>query len=217
MSIFKRISASFVASIDQVVGDIENTEAVVKASLDEQRRKLSAAKLQRNRILAEERALQHRLNEAVAEVSRWEERAVSVAPSDEQKALQCLERREQSKRNVESLGAALADYQSNLARFNQNLEQSEATLDELRRKHSLLKARQASVPVQDACAISGQGSAQELEGAFDRWELSIAEKELIVEDADAPDALERDFSDQEKQAKLRAELASLMNKGSSDE
>jgi len=212
MSIFKRISASFVASVDQVVSDIENNEAVVKASLDEQRRGVADAKLQLKRVQAEERLLQQRLTEAKVEVMRWEERAKSVAHSDEAKALQCLERRDNSQRQVDRLSIALTDFQANSARFTQQVEQSEIRLQTLMRKHSLMKARQATAKAQDVRSISGQNEVLELDAAFDRWESKITENELNSEPVDIPDALDQAFSEQEKQAKLRADLATLMNK-----
>ena len=213
MSIFKRISATFVASLDQVVGDIENNEAVVKASLDEQRRKLSAARLQLKRVQAEEQALQKSLNEAKADVLRWEERAKSVAHHDENKALQCIERREQSLAQVDRLATSLADFQANSVRFTQQIQQSETRMQELGRKHSLMKARQAAAQSQETDVSRGGNSSHELEEAFDRWESTICESELHVEPVDIPDVLEHEFSEQEKAAKLRAELASLINKG----
>ena len=45
MSIIKRLSATLVSNIDRVVGEIENNDAVIQASLTELRRKVATAKV----------------------------------------------------------------------------------------------------------------------------------------------------------------------------
>ena len=45
MSIFKRLSATLVTSIDRVVGEIENHDAVIQASINDIRKKVAEAKV----------------------------------------------------------------------------------------------------------------------------------------------------------------------------
>ena len=50
MSIFKRLSATVVSSLDRVVGEIENNDAVIQASLTELRKKIAAAKVRLSHV-----------------------------------------------------------------------------------------------------------------------------------------------------------------------
>ena len=54
MSIIKRISTSVMATIDELVGEIENHDALIKAAIDEQKKKIATAKVQLGKIRANE-------------------------------------------------------------------------------------------------------------------------------------------------------------------
>lgn len=45
MSLFKRLSATLVSRIDQVVGEIENHDAVIQVALNDMRKKIAEARV----------------------------------------------------------------------------------------------------------------------------------------------------------------------------
>ena len=54
--------------------------------------------------------------------------------------------------------------------------------------------------------------ASDVEGLFDRWDLKISEREISCGHDDGEDAFEHDFSREEEEAALRAELDQLLGK-----
>lgn len=211
MSLFKRLSATLVSRIDQVVGEIENHDAVIQAALNDMRRKIAEARVRLAQVQRETERLQRDADTQQQTARRWRERAVASAAADEARALECVRRAKQCERQSDRLREALAQYEQTAERLVQDIETSEQRLRELKQKHTLMRARQSTGSALSATSESEHDILRQLDDSFDRWEIKIGQLEMAVEHPDPVDPLERDFLSREHEAELRDELALLLN------
>ena len=211
MSIIKRLSATLVSGIDKVVGEIENHDAVIQASLDEMRKRIAEAKLRLGQVQSEEARLDRQIQEMQHNVQRWRQRAVDCAQGDERdeaKALDCIHRSRRCLQQIEKLEQARFQYRQSADTLARDIETSEQRLLEMKQKHTLMRARQSS-----SSALNATGDADAarlLDTTFDRWEINISQAETVLDMHDNVDALEREFITREQQQELRSELAALL-------
>lgn len=92
MLIFTRLTATLVSRIDHVVGEIENHDAVIQATLNDMRQKLAQAKVHLSQVHREKERSQQKVNEQHESATRWQQRAVDCAKRDEKKAPECIGR-----------------------------------------------------------------------------------------------------------------------------
>lgn len=210
MSIFKRLSATLVSRIDQVVGEIENHEAVIQASLADMRKKIAEAKVSLSRVRAEEQQAQKQLEQYRVNAELWRQRAVECATEDEHKALECLSRRRLCEQKAENLQKTLDQYSITADKLAEGIETSEQRLNETKQKLTLMRARQSTSHALSATAKASENTDSLLEDSFERWEININETELSFDTQDASDSLEQDFLTKEKQQDLRNELTALL-------
>ena len=144
MSIFKRLSATLVSRMDQVVGEIENHDAVVQATINEQRKRVAQAKVRLAQVRRDAAKLSRQLQELQEAEQRWGDRAVEAARSDEAKALECMHRRQHCHRQIKRLSTSLEQYQCTADKLARDITQSEEQLMEMSQKHNLMRARQSS-------------------------------------------------------------------------
>jgi len=217
MSIFKRLSATFVSQLDQVVGEIENHDAVVQATLSEQGRKVAKAKVRLARLRRDEAKQQEQLQSMQEEEFRWAERAIESAKSDEAKALECIRRRQQCRNQAARMVQSLEQYRTTIEKLNSEISDCEVQLREMAQKHNLMQARLSSAEARTAVSHHGDDSLQQVEDVFDRWEIQISQQEMLSDDADPMDSLECEFIQKENEAVLRNELTALLTEEKSDE
>jgi len=209
MSIFKRLSATLVSSIDQVVGEIENHDAVVQASLQDMRRQIAEAKVRLSQVHREQASLQEQIREQQDGAQRWRERALACSESDEGKALECLSRSRHCQQQAERLEQALAGFESTAEKLAVDIETSEQRLAQNKQKLTLMRARQSTSSALNATGEQGQDACQLADDTFDRWEINISQAEMVSDSHPAIDPLEREFTTREQQEELRRELAAL--------
>jgi phage shock protein A len=209
MSIFKRLSATFVSSIDQVVGEIENHDAVVQASLQDMRKQIAEAKVRLSQVHREQASLQEQIREQQDGAQRWRERALACSKSDEGKALECLSRSRHCQQQAERLEQALAGFESTAEKLAVDIEASEQRLAQNKQKLTLMRARQSTSSALNATGEEGQDASQLMDDTFDRWEINISQAEMVSDGHPAIDPLEREFTTREQQGDLRRELAAL--------
>lgn len=215
MSFIKRSFSGLYARIDQMVGEIENHDALIQAAIREQKQKLSSAKVQLRRLSENEKKTREQLAQATANAKLWAQRAVNEAQSNEQQALLCLQRREKTQQQAQRLETMCLEYQNGIARMRQDIGQCEQDLQTMTQKHQLLKARQTTA---DAMSMIERGTSldtQELDTSFDRWETRIAQNEFGTESYSDTDFLEQEYLEAEQAERLRQELASLVNSSQS--
>lgn len=217
MSLFKRLSATLVSRMDQVVGEIENHDAVVQATLNEQRRRIAQAKVRLSQVQRDAAQLSSQLQEQQAAERRWKLRAVESAKQDEAKALECIRRRHHCQHQIERLNTSLQQYQQTATRLAKDITHSEERLTEMTQKHNLMRARQSSSEALNAVAQTIGDSAQQMDDAFDRWEMLITQQEMMRGEHTLIDPLEQEFTLQEDEEALRDELQNLLSKESDDD
>ncbi len=216
MSLIKRLSTTLFSRIDQVVGEIENHDALIKAAIAEQRKKIAAAKIQLSRIDSHEKRMRDQAEQLQQDEERWAQRAVKEAQQDEAKALQCMQRRQQARAQMEKSKHAEQEYQQTAEKMKLDIARCEDELKAMSQKHELLRARQSSADALSVVNQAGESSFEELESSFDRWEIKIAQNEMNVESYDNIDVFEQAYVIEVNEASLRVELQELMNKESND-
>ena len=210
MSLFKRLSATFVSRIDQVVGEIENHEAVIQASLTEMNKKVVGAKVRLTQVRKEGQRIQQQILQQQENAKLWRQRAVNNAKEDEGKALDCLSHARLCEHKTEKLQEARKQYNATADKLAEDIETSEQRLGETKQKLTLMRARHSTNQALSATNKANENAEDLLEESFERWEISIGETELSFNEMDSSDSLERDFLAKEKQEELRNELASLL-------
>ena len=90
MARFKRWTHGFVASIDNMIVQVENHEALAASALRELERGVARSKVQLLRVERDGRAISQALQEEREAVERWRDRA--KREPEEARALECLKR-----------------------------------------------------------------------------------------------------------------------------
>ena len=211
MSIIKRLSTTLFSRIDHMVGEIENHDALIEATLAEQRKKIVAARVQLTRVQGQERRLAQQLEQLQGDVARWAERAVQSAGQDEGRALSCMQRRKQCSEQVTRLEEARQEYIGTLRRMEADIRRAEEELRALSQKHALLRARQSSGEALSASGGIGMADLNGIETTLDRWEVRITQDVMLSDATEPLDSLEEDYRAVEDEAALRAELQRLMD------
>lgn len=217
MSILKRLSTTLVSRIDHVVGEIENHEAVIQANLNDMRKKIAEAKIRLGQIRRDEERLTQQIKEQANNAQRWRERAIESAQTnknDEAKALECIQRSHLCQQQTDRLQHARDQYSATADKLAQDIEASEQRFNEMKQKHTLMRARQSTTSALNATQASDSTLAQQLDDSFDRWEMNISQAEMNVDSAPIAglhiDPLEKEFTDQENKQALKSELAQLL-------
>ncbi len=210
MSIFKRLSTTLVSHVDQVVGEIENHDAVIQATLDEMRKKIAQAKVNLAQVQREETKLKQQIETQENDQQRWRERAVISAKTDEAKALICLQRSQQCDKEIVRLKHSLDTYQQTSQQLAQDITQSETQLAEMNQKQTLMRARQSSSAALNTTNQAMHEDNRQLEKSFDRWEVKVCQAEMRNDNAPIIDPIEQEFATREQQDELRQQLADLL-------
>ena len=212
MSVIKRLSATLVSNIDRVVGEIENNDAVIQATLSEMRRKVATAKVRLAQVHRQEANLDRQIRQRRKDEQLWGARALEVASTDEAKALECVRRRLQCRRQAEKLEQGQQHYQLTAEKLARGVEEGEERLAGMGQKHTLMRARQSTAEALHAANQAGDDSLQQVEDSFDRWEVKILQEEMTMDSDDMLDPLDREFTHSENEQLLRDELAALQTK-----
>ena len=213
MTILKRISTTLFATIDQVVGEIENHDALIKAAIDEQRKKIAAAKVQLGRVKGNEKRLRDQIAQASVNEKKWAQRAVQAANSDEQKALECMQRRQAAQTQIEKLKVMAGEYYCTSEKMAADINRCEEEMKAMIQKHEIMRARQTSADALNVISQTGESRIEALDSSFERWEIKIAQNEMTVGSMADVDILEQEYISEENKQTLRLELDALLEKG----
>lgn len=212
MSIFKRLSATLVSRVDQVVGEIENHDAVIQATLNDMRKKVAEAKVRLGQVHRERGRLQQQCQELQVNVQCWKQRAIECSEADEAKALECVSRSRFCEQKETKLQQVMEQYEQTADKLGRDIESSEQRLAEMKQKLTLMRARQSTNSALNATGEMNNHVENQLDDAFDRWEINISQTEMLAEQHEATDSLEREFQIKEKEEDLRKELSLLLSK-----
>lgn len=208
MARIKRWTHGFVASIDSMIVQVENHEALATSALRDLEQGVARSKVQLLRVERDGRAMKQALSEEQEAASRWRERA--RREENEARALECLRRCKRAEARV----SELSDNQAEHARVEQQLKRDVQTLErrltELRQQRNTMRTRQTRA---DAFSVAqGQGDLEngEIGQIFERWETRVAESEVASGCLVASvDSFDEEFLDAEEAASLKLELQAL--------
>lgn len=209
MSIIKRLSSTLVSSIDHLVADIENHDAVIQASLADMRKKIATARIRLAQIQRDENQLQEQINALQTQSGKWRTRAIDTAATDETRALACLQQHQQCIKQAEQLEQERLQYQHVAQTLAHDINTSEQQLNNMQHKQRLLRARQSSA---EAVQVTQRNTTSQdtLNDTFERWEIRIAQDCTTLPPTPLVDPLEKEFQTIEQQNALKAELAALL-------
>jgi len=212
MSIFKRLKTTITASVDQMVGDIENHDAIVEVSIKEARQAVAKSKVRLARLKCEGGKLRRKHAELTNAEIQWTQRARNNADKDEDKALECLRRRNECQRHLAELEEALGKHEALESRLGGDIRTAEHKISEMNQQRNFMRTRQSAAEALNSISDLDESMINETSGAFERWDIRVTESELEagISDIAIEDSLEREFINTEERETLRAELADLI-------
>jgi len=213
MSMFKRITATLTSSIDQVVSEIENHDAVIQATVNDMQKKIVEAKIRLRNARNQAETIKQQVQEQNKQTDLWRKRAVECAERDEEKALQCMSRARDCLKSKEKLNQMLQQYITTVDKLDHDLRTSEQKLSEMKQKQILMRARQSTSQAVNAGSLDHLNVDDDLQASFDRWEMDISRAEMNIESMTNPDSIEEEFIHQEQRQALKESLNELLAEG----
>jgi len=154
------------------------------------------------------------------EVQLWEQRATSVAATDREKAIRCLQSRKAAGQSLTHLHQQIAEQQKLIRQVRQSVEAMQKRVDELTQQRSHMRARESAAEAVRIVNAADNALPHQLEETLDRWEESIEEAELINQYTDAShpvtDNLADEFLSAEANEELEKQLDALLTGQESD-
>jgi len=210
MSLLKRLSITLFSRLDGVVSDIENHDALIAAAIEEQKKKISAAKVQLMQLKRREKSVEQQLDELQNAERRWQARAVKEAESDRAKALECLKRRKAIEQQIAQLKLSVQEYHLAGEKLAQDIYRGESSLKEAQQKRELLRAKQSSSDVLHHIEQSPGSTYEQMEKSFARWEANLYDSSIHLDSEHIVDNLEQAYLDEENEQALNAELDEIL-------
>ncbi len=211
MSLFKRISATVSASVDQAVSRVENHDAIIEASIKETRQAAARTRVHLTRVQRDGENLQQKREKTKQDITLWTDRAMSVAESDQEKALQCLKQKKHCETTLDNLQQSFRKYEEVEKNVRENLTKIESRITDMSQQRNAMRSRQSAAEAMRVISHLEGGAQSEIEDTFDRWEISLAETEITVEQASTTNVLEYEFLQQEEKDSLKMELEALLH------
>ncbi len=209
MNLFKRLTTSVTATLEGAVGQLENHDAIIEANIKKTRQAVARTQARLATLHQQQANFESQLAQASEQVNTWEERARSLMQEDENKALQCLSRRNQSENDVQRLQATLEQQHVLISKVGDNLQKLKGQLDEMTQRHNLMRSRQAVAQSNKMAASTHQ--SHHINDTFEQWEATILENEIITDVSIDADPLQTQFEQQESESRLREQLKALGN------
>ena len=209
MSLLKRIYATMSAHIDGVVSEIENHDAIVESAIRDNQRSLARAKVRFNRLQADGRRLRQRLDRLRTAEQQWSTRAKNNAESDEQIALQCLQKRRSCRQQIADLEQALTEHEAAENRLSRDISTLEERLHEINQQRNLMRTRESAAEAMRTFNAIKSCSGINIDETFEKWETRVLEAELASGDIQTTDDLEEQFIETEEIEDLKLELDAL--------
>jgi phage shock protein A len=211
MSLIRRISTSITSTVDRAVSKVENHDAIINSALRDTQQAAARSRVRLERVRKDGRSLKMRQETLIVAVSRWGERAKSVAANDEAKALECLRRRKDCEKQLQNLRDSIEKHDELETRIAEQVKKIEARIGEVAQQRNMMRSRQSVAEAMRTINNIEGVSYGEIEDTFDRWEINLGETEIILGAATTTDPLDTAFLTEEDTAELRAELSDLLN------
>lgn len=208
MARFKRWTHGFVASIDSMIVQVENHEALATSALRDLEQGVARSKVQLMRVERDGRALKQALAEEREAATRWRERA--RREEGEARALECLRRYKRAEARVSELTHNHAEHERIEQALKRDVQTLERRLVELRQQRNTMRTRQSRAEAFNVVQGSGDVESGEIGQIFERWETRVAESEVASGCLVASiDSFDDEFLDAEEAASLKLELRAL--------
>lgn len=207
MRMIKRWTTSVVSSFDSLMSQVENHEAVVNAAIRETQEAGAKAKVQLTRVRRDGGAMRKRLSELQEMERIWTDRAIRIEAEDKEKALECVRRRKQLKREIASLEEQIVEHTKLERQLGDDLKMIDERIRDLKRKKHAFAAREYRAKALNNNQQENLGIIEELDDIFERWETKLAECEVYA--STSTDEFEEEFVSQEERKELEIELAEL--------
>jgi phage shock protein A len=180
MGIFSRLSDIIKANINDLLSRAEDPEKMLNQMLIEMREQLTQAKRQVAVTIAEEKKLRKSLDQEMAQVKLWEQRAMqAVQKGDDNLAKQALQRRNEHQQRVQEWEKQWQAQAQMVEQLKEGLRGLNNKIEEAKRKKDLLIARQRRAEAQRKIHETLRGLSDN--SAFD----TFARMEAKVEDLEA--------------------------------
>lgn len=202
------------ASFEGVVGQLENHEAVVTAAIREAEQAAGRAKAQLAHVKRDGEALEKRVFELRQQVTLWEDRAKRSRALDEEKALECLRRRQKALAQAEKLEEQHRTHQKLERQLKGDLGTVEEKLAALRQQRNLMRTRESRAEAMKLTSAIDSSAIGHIDEIFDRWEARIisSEEQGYTTEVDSGDELTESFVSEEERKELLSLLDDLTTK-----
>jgi phage shock protein A len=210
MSLIRRISTSITSSVDRAVSKVENHDAIINSALRDTQQAAARSRVRLERVRKDGRSLKTRQSDLQLAVSRWTDRAKSIAASDESKALECLRRRKDCEVQLGNLRNSIEKHDELEAKIADQVKKIEARVGEVAQQRNMMRSRQSVADAMRTINNIEGVSYGEIEDTFDRWEINLGETEILTGVGTMADSLDSAFLAEEDTADLRAELTELL-------
>ncbi len=208
MARIKRWTHGFVASIDSMIVQVENHEALATSALRELEQGVARSKVQLMRVERDGRALKQALADEREASQRWRERA--RREENQARGLECLRRHKRSESRVAELTHNQAEHERIEQQLKRDVQTLERRLLELRQQRNTMRTRQSRAEAFSVAQGNGDLQDGEIGQIFERWETRVAETEVASGCLVASvDGLDQEFLDEEEAASLELELQAL--------
>lgn len=210
MNSFKRIFVGIKTQIDHVADEFENHEALAGVAIEELQEIAAKTRLHLHRVSKMSEQYQQQLIEQQEQASLWSERAIKISKEDEQKALQCVKRLRQVRRQIKSLEKQCEESTAQEEKIRADIELIQDQLLSLSNKKEMLAARQNRATIQGTLSDQHDGSLKDVQSVFQRWEGSVVSSEFSAPDQDIDvDSFAKPFEQEEDELALKAMLDEL--------
>src|SRR3954467_14367316 len=176
MARIKRWTHGFVASIDSMIVQVENHEALATSALRDLEQGVARSKVQLMRVERDGRALKQALSEEQEANVRWRDRA--RREEQEARALECLRRHKRSERRVLELAQNQAEHARVELQLKRDIQTLERRLVELRQQRNTMRTRQSRAEAFSVAQGVSENDSGEIGQIFERWETRVAETEV---------------------------------------
>lgn len=220
MSILKRTFTTVFSKVDQIVGEIENHDALIQVAITERRNNVAVARVELAKIKKQEHKVSEQISQLEFNESRWSERAIKESYIDEEKALLCMQQRLNTNQRVQKFKNMQQEYIKASQKMKQDIAKAEYELSAMTQKQQLMRARQSTSDALNKMSYIGIAGEDELDICFDRWNVKLAKSEYNLETNDIDlevDDLEQVYLKEENQQALREQLSQLLKEGQKNE
>ena len=212
MNIFRRITATVSGSLEQAATQLENHDAVIDVALRQTRAAAAKAKVRLSRVQRDGQRLADKLAEHERMIGMWELRARKVADSDEDKALECISRRNRERTLHKAAASALTAHTARERELAGTVARIDEKLAELDGQRNLLRTRHSAAQAERALSKLESDATCGVDDVLERWEMRILETEYATPATDSGDTLDDAFQAEEDAASLRADLDDLLDR-----